>query len=79
MLTLTWNLDEKKGTLDKNQDTLNLNLPGGIQNGHQGGQHAEDGVDVGAEHGDVGQEIVELVGFVERVGQLLNLKKLIFF
>ena len=68
-------MDKKKGTLDKNQDTLNLNLPRRIQDRHQGGQHAEDGVDVGAEHGDVGQEIVELVRLVERVGQLLNLKK----
>ena len=74
MLTLTWNLDKKKGTLDKNQDTLNLNLPGRIQDWHQGGQHAEDGVDVGTEYGDVGQKIVKLVGFAERVGQLLNLK-----
>ena len=61
--------------MDKNQDTLNLNLPGRIQDGHQGGQHAEDGVDVGAEHSDVGQEIVELVRLIEGVGQLLNLKK----
>ena len=78
MLTLTWNLDKKKCTLNKNQDTLNLNLPGRIQDRHQGGQHAEDGVDVGAEHGDVGQEIVELVGLVEGVGKLLNLNKINF-
>ena len=54
--------------MDKNQDTLSLNLPGRIQDRHQGGQHAEDGVDVGAEHSDVGQEIVELVRLIEGVG-----------
>ena len=71
-------MDKKKCTLDKNQDTLNLNLPRWIQDRHQGGQHAEDGVDVGAEHGDVGKKIVELVGLVEGVGQLLNLEKIFF-
>ena len=40
---------------------------------HAGGDHAEDGVDVGADHGHAGKEVVEVVGLTETVAQLLNL------
>ena len=59
-------LDEEEGALDEHEDTLDVQLPGDrVKDAHQGREDAENGVDVGPEHGDVRQEVVQLVGLVE--------------
>ena len=45
-----------------------------LESAGTGGENSKDGVDVGAEDGDARQEIVQLVGFVEGVRQLLDLR-----
>ena len=69
-------MDEEEGALDEHEDTLDVQLPGDrVKDAHQGREDAEDGVDVRPEHGDVRQEVVQLVGLVERVRQLLDLNQ----
>lgn len=71
---MTRHLNEKEGALDKHEDTLDVELPRyGIQDADEGGKDAEDCIDEGPEHGDVGQKIVQLVRLVERMRQLLDL------
>ena len=65
-LTLAGHLYEEQGALNKHEDTLDVQLPGDrVQDAHEGGEDAEDGVDVGPEHGDVGQKVVKLVRLIE--------------
>ena len=73
-LTLERDLDEQQRALDEDQHTGDVQLSKGVD-GHDGGENSKDGVDVGPEHGDARQEIVQLVGFVEGVRQLLDLRK----
>ena len=72
-LTLERDLDEQQRALDEDQHTGDVQLSKGVD-GHDGGENSKDGVDVGPEHGDARQEIVQLVGFVEGVRQLLDLR-----
>ena len=59
-------LDEEEGALHEHENTLDVQLPGDwVKDAHQGREDAEDGVDVGPEHSDVGEEVVQFVGLVE--------------
>ena len=59
-------MDEEEGALNKHQDALYVQLPGdGVHDAHEGGQNAEDGVDVRPEHCDVRQKVVQFVRLVE--------------
>ena len=57
-------LDEKQRALYEDQDAGDVQRSKWVD-GDDGGENSKDGVDVGAEHGDARQEIVQLVGFVE--------------
>ena len=62
--TLERDLDEEQRALYEDQDAGDVQLSKWVD-GDDGGENSKDGVDVGAEHGDARQEIVQLVGFVE--------------
>ena len=72
-LTLAGDLDQEEGALHEHEDALDVEVALGVEDGHEAGEDAEDGVHVGAEHGDAAQEVVQLVRLVVGVGQLLDL------
>ena len=74
-LTLTRHLDEEQGTLDKDEDTVNIQVTIRSKQWDDGGEDTKDCVDIWTKHSDGAQEVVKLVGFVEGVRQLLDLNK----
>ena len=67
--TLAGDLDDEKGVLHEDGDGLGI---AGLEE-DAGGDHAEDGVDVGADDGQAGQQLVQVVRLPEAEGQLLEL------
>ena len=63
---LEGDLDEKERALYEHQHTGNVQSSEGID-GHHGGEDSKDSIDVGAKHSNGGQQIVQLVRFVERM------------
>ena len=63
------NLDDEQGVL--HEDRYGLRVPGFQEDPR--GNHAEDGVDVGADDGQAREQLVQVVRLPEAQGQLLEL------
>ena len=67
--TLARHLNDQQGVLHEDGDGLGV---GRLQE-DSGSDHAENGVDVGADDGQVGEELVQVVRLPEAQGQFLEL------